>query len=57
MNYGMGAANPLDKVRFFEDWRDTTSFNIDSATQNSMMPQAYQARFFGTATQPVRSAC
>ncbi len=48
VNYGMGAANPLDKVRFFEHWPDTSSFHIDSATQNSMMPQAYQVRRFST---------
>ena len=56
VNYGMGAANPLDKVRFFEDWRDTASFHIDSATQNSMMPQAYQARSFAHPRVLLRSS-
>jgi len=56
VNYGMGAANPLDKVRFFEHWPDTTSFHIDSATQNSMMPQAYQVRLLRTQILS-RSSC
>ena len=46
----MGAANPLDRVKFFEDWRDDVSFNIDSERQNSMMPQAFQARPFSQAS-------
>ena len=43
VNFGMGADNPLDKVRFFQNFRDTESFAIDSEAQNSMMPQHYQA--------------
>lgn len=42
VNFSMGSKNPMDVVKFFDEWEDQTSFSGSSRRDNSMMPKYFQ---------------
>lgn len=43
VDFSMGRKNPMDVVKFFDEWEDKTAFLGSSRPDNSLIPRYFQA--------------
>ena len=44
IDYAMKNKNPVDSVKFFQEYRDTTSFHIDKSKVSVLLPENFMER-------------